>query len=356
MQARRERPRGWRCAGPGCTASLASPRRSPRSGGGGVEVGHGEGQAEEPGGPVARRLGGADHLEDGVAQAEEDLADRAPVGLALPRPGGPRARSPRGRPPCGRGRGSSPRRGRWRWCRWGGARRRRAGSAGAGRWRGEPVDRPGRCPRRAQRPHAPCPCPGVSVTADVAEPAAPGVVHGEPERAPGARARRPPPGRPGGASDSHQAAVRTLEHGEHGTLALAEAGLRLGLAPGLGQGAVDVGVVDAGVDVAGAGHRAGVAQVGRRRRRRRPGSCAWPPSCSVGGPDLARRASAATTVPAPGPEVLGREGGVGHGPQVLVDVGRGDVAHLAGVVEVLEQVLAGQVLARPGRCGPGAGP
>src|SRR4029453_3141261 len=57
----------------GVTEALAEGR------GGGLEVGDGQGEAEEAGGAVPRVLGRTDHLEDRMAEAEEDLPDPAGV-------------------------------------------------------------------------------------------------------------------------------------------------------------------------------------------------------------------------------------------------------------------------------------
>ena len=83
-----------------------------------------------------------------------------------------------------------------------------------------------------------------------------------------------------------------------------------------------------------------------RRARSPRGCCASPPP----GCRRARTrcsASAASTVPGPGAEILGGEVAPGDLAQVVVDVGGGDVARLAVLVHVLEQLLPRQFLALP---------
>ena len=90
---------------PSCTASLASPRCSPSSAAGGVEVVDGDGQAEEAGVALAGGVGLADQLEDHLAEPEEHLAHRRAVGVAVALAPRRRARSRPAPRSCGRGRG-----------------------------------------------------------------------------------------------------------------------------------------------------------------------------------------------------------------------------------------------------------
>ena len=79
---------------PGCTASLACAERVAEQGGGGVEVGDGEGQPEErrPGPSPPCRFLGPDQLEDHLAGPEEHLAHRARRRCRCRAPARPRGR------------------------------------------------------------------------------------------------------------------------------------------------------------------------------------------------------------------------------------------------------------------------
>jgi hypothetical protein len=67
---------------PGWTAAFTSPIRP-------LRFGHGEGQAPERGGPVARRLRRPDQLEDDLAEAEEALGAAPPRLAGAPRQDAP---------------------------------------------------------------------------------------------------------------------------------------------------------------------------------------------------------------------------------------------------------------------------
>src|SRR4051794_8320823 len=135
--------------------------------------------------------------------------------------------------------------------------------------------------------------------------------------------------------------LQDLEHGALAAPALRAAARR---PPRVEQRAVDVRLGDRRVDVAAPAHRARVAELLRGgvdglddvllrfllRRR-----CAQLDEL-LGGDDGA----------APRPEVLGGEGRAGELAQVGVHVGAVHVDLRAVVVEVLEQLLAGQVLTR----------
>ena len=68
------------------------------------------------------------------------------------------------------------------------------------------------------------------------------------------------------------------------------------------------------------------------------------PSCLSAGPREAERTKGQQRS-GPRPEVLGGEAAARRLAEVRIDVVRGDVTDLAVVVDVLEQLLAGQLLA-----------
>ena len=118
-------------------------------------------------------------------------------------------------------------------------------------------------------------------------------------------------------------------------------------ADGLEQRVADrplqVGLQDGRVDVAAAGDRRRVAEpIGGDPDGLDDVAAGRP--VVVAGVDRAQR-PVRQNRSGPGPEVLGRHVGPGGFAEILVHVVGGDVVRLALVVDVLEELLAGQVLA-----------